>query len=301
MHHSISVIIPCYNVEKYVAKCLNSVVNQTYINLEIIVINDGSIDGTAEILHMFKSDERVKIITQKNAGVTAARNTGINLANGDFIAFVDSDDWLNLNMYEMLHNAIVEENADMAVCNYNLEYDGHIQKQYSKGYNETVDLYNDVYTYFCKYCACTKPNNYIWTRLYKSDIVKNSGVRFENYKLADDTLFNFKLLPHIRRVTWIPDGMYNYFQRKNSNVYTIANKSNLATIYADTFDALADYYEVKNFNAFLQVLPIHAFTRLRSVFFYSRLVGMNDHEIVEGIQAGFAGRKITRYLTGELG
>lgn len=297
----ISVIIPCYNVEKYVKKCLKSVLNQTYTDLEIIAVDDGSTDSTAEILHEFETDERVKIITQKNAGVTAARNTGIDLASGEFISFVDSDDWINLNMYEMLYNVIIRESADMAVCNYNLAYDDHIKEKYSKVYDETVDIYDDVYTYFCKYCACSKPNNYIWTRLYKTDIVKKSGVRFENYKLADDTLFNFKLLPHIRRVTWIPDGMYNYFQRISSNVYTIANKSNLAIIYADTFDALADYYEVNGFDDFLQVLPIHAYTRLRSIFFYSRLAKMDDHEIVENIRTAFSGRKIAGYLTGEVG
>lgn len=300
MDSLISVVIPCYNVEKYAARCLESVLKQTYAHLQVIVVDDGSTDGTAEILHTFASDKRVQIITQKNAGVTAARNAGIDLAKGEFITFVDSDDWLNLNMYEALHNAIIRDNADMAVCNYNLVYDGHIKKQYSKPYCGATDIRDDVYVYFCKYCACSKPNNYIWTRLYKTAIVKKSGVRFENYKLADDTLFNFKLLPYVKRVTWIPDGMYNYFQRTNSNVYTVAKKGNLANVYADTFDALADYYEANQFDTFLQVLPIHAFTRLRSIYFYSRLAGMGDHEITGSIPTVFKGRKIAAYLTGKL-
>lgn len=293
----ISVIIPCYNVEKYVGKCMESVLSQTYNNIEVIAVDDGSTDGTSTILEKYSADNRVKIIKQRNLGVSAARNAGIEAASGKFIAFVDSDDFLELEMYEQLCLALEEQDADMAVCNYNLVYDDHADRKYSKIDNEAVNIYEDVYGYFCKYCACPKPNNYIWTRLYRTDIIKKSNVCFENYKLGDDTLFNFKLLPHIKRVAFVDSGLYNYYQRANSNVYTIANKNNLAIVYADTFDALADYYE-ENYKAFVSVLPIHAFSRLRSVFFYSRLAGMHEEDIVKNVVAGFKGRKISQYLTG---
>jgi len=299
MDELISIIIPCYNVEKYAAKCLESVLSQTYGKLEIIAVDDGSTDGTADILARYATDKRVRLIRQSNSGVSAARNAGIEAANGKLMAFVDGDDYLKQTMYERLYAAMTLENADMTVCNYNLVYDDHTEERYSsKLRNETVNLYDDVYGYFCKYCACPKPNNYIWTRLYITDIVKKSCVRFENYKLGDDTLFNFKLLPHIQRVTFIDDGLYNYFQRDNSNVYTVAHKSNLAATYADTFETLANYYEKNKFDEFLQVLPIHAYTRLRSVFFYSRLAGLSEDEILKSIMEGFKGRIIADYLTG---
>ena len=300
MSDTISVIIPAYNVEEYIAKCLDSVLSQTYTDLEVIVINDGSTDSTAEIAKKYVTDPRLIVIDQKNAGVSAARNAGIAAASGKLLAFVDSDDYIEPQMYELLHAALRENNADMAICNYNLIYDSHTDKQYSRVCSETADIYDDVYGYFCKYCACPKPNNYMWTRLYYTDIVKKSGVLFENFRLGDDVLFSFKLLPHMKRVAFIEDGLYNYYQRSSSNVYTVAKKVNLAETYADTFDALADHFTMNSFDEFLPILPIHAFTRLRSVFFYSRLAGMSEEDIIQSIMTGFKNRKIAEYLTGAL-
>ncbi|GHU53904.1 hypothetical protein FACS1894132_07430 [Clostridia bacterium] len=295
----ISIVIPCYNVEKYIEKCLESVLNQTYENLEIIVINDGSTDSTPRLIEKYLRDTRIVYIDQKNAGVSVARNAGISASTGKFIGFVDSDDYLELTIYEKLYKALKDNNADVSACNYNLVYDDHIENNYSKMREQTVNIYDDIYAYFTRFCACSKPNNYIWTRLYKTDLVKNSDVRFEQYKLGDDTLFNFKLLPYVKRIAFIPEGLYNYFQRSNSNVYTVANKGNLATVYADTFQSLADYYKQNNFTEFLEILPIHAYTRLRSIFFYSRLAGMNEEKILESILNGFKDRDIANYLTGK--
>ena len=300
LKNSVSIIVPVYNVGRYIDKCLQSILSQTYKNIEIIIVNDGSKDDSGEIIAKYASDDRIVYIEQDNAGVSAARNRGIQAATGEYLGFVDSDDYIEPEMYEKLLDALLSADADMAVCNYNLIYDDHAEKQYSKMRGETVKIYNDVYGYFCKYCTCPKPNNYIWTKLYKTGIVKKSGVRFENFKLGDDTLFYFKLLPHIRKAVFIDDGLYNYLQRTDSNVYTAAQKVNLAKVYADAFDSLADYYRVNAFSEFLDCLPIHAYSRLRSVFFYSRLAGMDDAEITESLITGFRGRKIADYLTGVL-
>jgi glycosyltransferase involved in cell wall biosynthesis len=301
MDNLISVIIPCYNVAPYVARCLASVLAQSCRELEVIVVNDGSTDGTAGVIRPYLSDGRVRYLEQANAGVSAARNAGIDAAKGEFMAFVDSDDYLEPEMYEKLRGALIRAGADMAVCNYNVVYDDRRDARYSRMRDETVNVHDDVYAYFAKYCACPKPNNYIWTRLYRTELVKRSGVRFEPYRLGDDTLFNFKLLPHMRRVAFLSEGLYNYFQRANSNVYTVATKGNLAEVYADSFAALAEYYRENAGAEFLEVLPIHAFTRLRSVFFYSRLAGMSEDAIAESVMTGFKGREITKYLTGAAG
>ena len=296
----ISVIIPCYNAEIYIAKCLDSVLSQTYDNLQIIVVNDGSTDRTSELLSCYTSDKRVKVITQQNSGVSAARNKGISEAAGEYLAFVDSDDYIEPTMYERLYIAMRDENADMAVCNFNLVYNNKIDEKYSRINNEAVNIYDDVYAYFCKYCACPKPNNYIWTRLYKIEIIKNSGVKFEDFKIAEDSLVNFKLLPLLKRVVFINDGLYNYLQREDSTVRAIANKLNLADMYADMFDSLADYYKANDFKSFLEILSIYAFTRIRSVYFFSRLAGIDDKEIENNIIKGFNNRKIAAYLTGDI-
>lgn len=296
MAEKISIVIPCYNVGAYIGKCLQSVLSQTYPELEVIVVNDGSTDDTAEGIAAWAADPRLLCIDQQNAGVTAARNAGIEASTGEYLAFVDSDDYLAPGMYERLHAALAGAGADAAVCDYNLVFDDRVDVAYSGMRDEIIDAPGGGADYFLRHCACPRPNNYIWTRLYKAGVVKNAGVRFERFPLGDDTLFSFKLLPHMRRVAHISGGMYYYLQRPNSNVYTVANRGNLATVYADTFDALAGYYRENGYEALLSVLPVHAYTRLRSVVFYSRLAGQSEEEIADNIAAGFGGRDIAKYL-----
>jgi glycosyltransferase involved in cell wall biosynthesis len=294
MGSKISVVIPAYNVSEYIGKCLDTVLAQTYENLEVVVVNDGSADRTPEIIRNYTGDSRMKYIDQKNAGVAAARNAGMEAATGEYLAFVDSDDYLEPEMYERLYSAITENNADVAACDYNLIYEDRIEKSYSSMRDRFIDAAADITDYFFKYCACPKPNNYIWTRLYRTEIIKKSGIRFQNHKLSDDTLFNFMLSPYISRVVNLSGGYYNYLQRKNSNVYTAAQKSNLAGVYASVFSILAEYYAANGFKA--EFLPIHAYTTVRSIFFYSRLAGMTDGKIAESIETGFQNNVIKGYL-----
>jgi glycosyltransferase involved in cell wall biosynthesis len=300
----ISVIIPCYNLDKYLKKCLNSVLTQTHENLEIIAIDDGSTDSTPEILSKYATlDKRIVNIRQSNIGAGEASNVGIELAKGDYITFVDNDDWIEPKMYEKLFTALSSNDADMAVCNFNLVFNDHTDYCYSNTNKreEVINVYDDVYDYFCRYCACPKPNNYTWTRLYKAKIIKESGVRFEHFRLGADTLFNFKLLPLMKKVAFIKDGLYNYVQRSDSSVYTAAKKSNIVNVYADGFESLVEHYISNGCDEFLTTLPVHAFTRLRSVFFYSRLAGMSEESIIENLLNGFKKRKIADYLTGVVG
>lgn len=295
----ISVIVPCYNLAGYTRKCVDSILKQTYKNIELIVIDDGSTDETPEILQEYADkDKRVVFVRQKNQGAGVAINYGISIAKGAYITFVDNDDWIEESMYEKLHTALIKNSADMAVCNYNLVYEDHTKYCYSKMKNESVNVYDDVYGYFMKYCACPQPNNYTWTRLYKAEIVRDSDVRFEYFPMGADTLFNFKLLPRVKRVAFVEEGLYNYVQRQNSSVYTAAKKHNIAQVYADGFEALANYYKEKEYTEFMCVLPFHAYTRLRSIYFYSRLSGLSDKEITDNVIKTFAGRKIADYLTG---
>ncbi len=115
----VSIIIPVYNVEKYLQRCLDSVVNQTLKDIEIICVNDGSTDNSAIILEEFsKKDERIKIVNQKNGGLSRARNTGLEHSNGDYIGFLDSDDWIDLDYYEKLHDAAERNNCDIAFADF---------------------------------------------------------------------------------------------------------------------------------------------------------------------------------------
>ena len=122
----ISVIVPCFNLDRYLKKCMDSILGQTYRNLEVIAIDDGSADSTPEILAQYaREDPRVVFLRQENAGAGAAANTAVQCARGEYLAFVDNDGWIEPEMYEKLHTAMLKNGADMAVCNYNLIYSDH--------------------------------------------------------------------------------------------------------------------------------------------------------------------------------
>lgn len=301
MNPKISVVIPCYNGAEYVERCIESIINQSYTNLEIIVVNDGSTDNTEKIVSTFFSDSRVKYVKQENGGEASARNTGIKASEGEYIGFVDADDYIEPQMYDKLYKAIKNNNADVAVCNYNQIYDSGIVKNcYSTMSGNCFDIQEDVLSYWVKVCATAHPNNYVWSRLYKREVIVNSGVMFEKFIHSADTLFNFKLLPFVNKCVLVNDGLYNYIQRPGSGIHTVALKRNIAELYADTFQVLADYYNDNNYDKFKCVLPIHAYTRLKNIFFYSRLAGIPDEEIIRLVSESWKDRDIFRYFLGEM-
>ena len=123
MSDKISIIVPIYNVKKYIQQCVESLINQTYKNLEIILIDDGSTDGCGELCDEFgKKDQRIHVIHKQNGGLSDARNKGIDVASGDYIGFVDSDDWISHNMYEKMLSSLKSVNADIAVCGWVEEF-----------------------------------------------------------------------------------------------------------------------------------------------------------------------------------
>lgn len=302
MEKKISVIVPCYNCEEYITRCIESILNQTYTNLEIIIVNDGSTDSTLEKIKPFFKDSRIKYVEQINAGEASARNKGLEVASGELIGYVDSDDYILPEMYQKLYDAIVKEDADMAICNFNLvdeENLEYIKYEYASMKEGVYFLPNNVMEYWMNVCAAVTPNNYAWSRLYKKEVIYSSKIRFEDYIHSSDTLFNFKLLPHLKKCVLVNEGLYNYVQRPSSGIHTVAKKKNLSDLYADTFQSLVDYYVENNYKEFFKVLPIHAYTRLKSVFFYSRLSGISDEKIINNLVESWKGRDIYKYLTGE--
>lgn len=138
----ISVIVPVYNVEKYLDKCVDSIVNQTYKNLEIILVDDGSPDNCPKMCDNWaKKDKRIKVIHKENGGVSSARNVGIDNAKGEYIGFVDSDDWTEKKYIQKLYEVLIQENADIALCGYNRVTGANIEKININGTSEITDCY----------------------------------------------------------------------------------------------------------------------------------------------------------------
>lgn len=210
MEDLVSIIIPVYNVEEYLNACLSSACNQTYKNIEIIVIDDGSTDGSGKICDFFgNNDSRIKVVHQKNSGVSHSRNVGLNLARGKYISFIDGDDYIKNNMIELMISNI-KSNYDLCVCNFNIDNDSNIKYKTFK-INENLTLKD--------YCNQMLYGNSIegvvWNRLYNKSILND--IRFnEDLYLLEDLVFNIEYLKKIKSVFYINEPLYYYRKRANS-------------------------------------------------------------------------------------
>ena len=207
----ISVIVPVYNDCVYIKRCLDSLINQTYRDLEIIVVDDGSTDDTPKVLEEYaQKDNRIKVITQANAKLGAARNTGIKAATGEFISFVDSDDWVDTDYYEFLYNAITKNNSEIAVSS-------SIREKASGHYTYCLK-YDEEKTYTDKdeiiKALKMPPYWFVWGRLYKREILND--IWFEEGVFFEDAGYTAKIVDKLQNITVVPNIKYHYFSNPNS-------------------------------------------------------------------------------------
>ena len=231
----ISIIIPCFNAEKTLEKCLESVVQQSYANLEIIIIDDGSTDETSLIYNKFQSnDERILVLKQQNSGVSKARNTGVKAATGDYICFVDSDDWAELNYCSELYSLLVGENADISIVEASYEDEnGNVlcskpisDEKIFDGNRALVLLLEDQ-----------EIQSHPWGKLFKADLLRN--VHFpENLKCFEDYSTLFKIFNKAVKVVKSNEKLYHYIQRENS----LSHNLSPATAY-QFFLAIMEVFE----------------------------------------------------------
>lgn len=208
----VSIIVPVYNTDKYLDKCLNSLLNQTHKNIEIICINDGSVDNSLAILNQFKQrDKRIKVINKQNEGVSIARNVGLSFATGEYITFVDSDDYVTNQFVEKPLNKILKTNADIVVFRNYLD-DGDIIpkiKPERLDYLSKVDFVEkeDIVPFL----------DFIWNKLYRSDFLKQNNIKFiPHIKTAEDLIFNLECLYVNSKWVFLSDALYHYLTRKDS-------------------------------------------------------------------------------------
>ena len=209
----ISIIIPCYNAEQSLERCLNSVVSQYYQNLEIIIVDDGSRDQTSDIYTKFKKEDyRIKVIKQNNSGVSKARNVGLKAVTGDYICFVDSDDWVENNYCEELYNILAAENADVSIIEASYE-DENGTIVYNKPISK--DKIFDGQQALILLLEDQEIQSHPWGKLFKSSLLKN--VRFpENLKSFEDYSTLFKIFDKAVKVVKSDKKLYHYVQRDNS-------------------------------------------------------------------------------------
>lgn len=217
MDDLISVIIPAYNAEKYMDRCLNSIVKQSYNNLQIIVVNDGSTDNTKKILEKFaEADNRIVVINQKNGGVSQARNNGIYIAKGKYMCFVDSDDYIDINMIQKLYDGI--KKCELSVCGF-VNYFDNEEKDGPSPFGNTNGLKtrNEYLKIMSKYLYSVYFGA-LWNKLYLSEIIMKNNIRFDDkISFAEDFIFNIKYLEYVTKVSIVHNNLYYYYQEvKNS-------------------------------------------------------------------------------------
>lgn len=275
----VSIVIPVYNVEGYLPECLDSLINQTLKDIEIICINDGSTDNSLEILNDYaQKDNRIKVIDKENEGQGIARNLGIELAQGEFIGFVDPDDWVEPEMYEQMYNQAKKLSSQIVLCDY-------------KKYLEDDDKFIDV-NIFRKAVSLTKSKavkiptgenldkklldssilvspSYTINAIYEINLLKNNDIKYSNLRCYEDVLFNLKTRVLAQRISYINSAFYCYRIRTSStlraNDKRYIDLINIIGLVKDYLKEqnLLEYYQY-NFDYFCVSNVYRAFTLLQS-------------------------------------
>lgn len=231
----VSVIVPIYNVEKYLNRCVSSIVQQTYKNLEIILVDDGSPDNCPAMCDTWKEqDSRIKVVHKKNGGLSDARNAGLEVASGDYVAFVDSDDWIEKDYISFLLSALLKTDADVAACEVRI-----IQE--NEAVSPIAEDMPDV--------EVVKPREALddllqgkgfravaWNKLYRRELIK--GEKFAVGKLHEDEFFSYRIYDKAERLTFVGVPLYNYVQRSGSIMTTFSSR------HLDVLDAYLQRLEL---------------------------------------------------------
>lgn len=223
---TVSIIVPVYNVKEYLEECLTSILDQTYPQLEILLVDDGSTDGSTDICQTYqKSDASIRYIRQENQGLSGARNTGLRMMTGEWVCFVDSDDWLDRHYVETLLEEAYRTQADVVACSYYLASDlATVAVKLPAYHSESKkQLMTD---YFTKEALKT----IVWNKLYRSSLLE--GLRFELGKLHEDEFFTFRLLDRVSSGVQIPEPLYFYRQREDSIMSTAFSVRNISSLEA---------------------------------------------------------------------
>lgn len=270
LNPKLSIIVPVFNAEKYLERCIKSILNQTYNNLEIILVNDGSTDKSLDICDFFaKVDSRISLISKINGGVASARNKGLEIASGEYIGFVDSDDHIDKYMYEkMVREAMIKE-ADIIECGYLTSDEEDNNKKHYQLNNQVIEgNYNCCYSYLKN----ENTTNFNVNKLYKSTIVNE--LRYPNYKYSEDYWFNSIAFFNCEKKVTIQDTLYVYVQNPDSAVnkqFNIKNKM-------DVFRAAEDIYTFYEYR-YPQLQSLIALYICKYVMNYFYEIDKNDLKI----------------------
>ncbi len=249
----ISVIIPCYNAEKTIVNCINSVLNQTYKNLEIIIVNDGSTDKSLKIIKTIK-DKRIKIIDKKNEGSWKARIDGIKSASGDYITFIDSDDEYDKFFVEKSYQSLQNEKSDIAIVGYE-RIDSETKKVLARemlSFKNSIRLPEDI-----NMLPLINTSN--WNKLYKKELFKEIDKIEVNGRICEDLMLNLIAYYHSSKISFVSEVLYSYYVNSNSIINTL--KPDDIKGIEDTFINVRNY-TLNNYREYLECIDFMALIHL---------------------------------------
>ncbi len=243
----VSVIIPVYNVEKYLRECLDSVVNQTLKDLEIILVDDGSTDSSLSICQEYEQiDSRIKVLKQKNQGAGVARNRGLDSASGDYLYFLDSDDFIDLHNLEKMYSQISKTDSDICFCKNNIFNENsncieNIDYSTNKEVIPNLETFSrkDIPNDILQICV---PNLFI--KLYKTEFIRKNCLRFQEIKTCNDVYFNNISLLLADKITYVDEDLITY--RQNSSTCLSANRGKSSTCVILAYEEVIKYIKSKN-------------------------------------------------------
>lgn len=245
MEPLISIIVPVYNVEKYINRCLESILKQSYKNIEVLLINDGSQDNSAKICEDIAAlDSRIKVIHQDNKGVSSARNKGLDISKGEYITFIDSDDWVDRDGIECLYRNLKKTESDLAIYSFIQEYEN--KKNINVKLTESIEVMNreDTIKFIFNDNRC---QGFIWNKLYKSKIINSEmkKIRFnEKITVLEDLYFNIEYMIRCNKAVYIDSQKYHYYISGNSAMFSIFNEKKITSLKA--LDAISELLEGNN-------------------------------------------------------
>lgn len=294
----ISVITPVYNSEKYLSRCLDGILGQTYTDLEIILVDDGSPDVSGRICDEYAvRDNRVRIIHQANAGPSAARNRGLKEAKGEYIGFIDSDDCPESCMFQVLHGMLKDSAADIAVCNY---FHQSIAKQavMDHGYGRLYMAHGAIVSQYVStyYAGCSIGFNSIWNKLYSAELIQRHQLAFDESRVrAEDAFFNLAACAHARNIAFTDQVLYKYYDNPESVMHAFL-RPQLAFWERDIREALMLndrwFHLTPDLNAFYRNIITQAANMMADAFILKR---EDRREVLDEFFTSDFFREVLRY------
>lgn len=257
----VSIIVPIYNVENYLEKCLDSLTGQSLNDIEILAVNDGSTDGSLKILENYASkDSRIVVLDKENGGLSDARNYAFPYIHGEYVGFIDSDDYVDPKMYEVMYSRAIETSSDIVECNLHHTYDDYEDTEIGRHIHDKKEL-------------IMNGRSVVWNKIYKTSWLLETGVRFPKGLIYEDVNFYCKIVPFLNKIEYVEEPFVHYVQRGTS----INNFQTLKTMQIfDILDDIHKFYEEKGFMDEYEEALEFLYTRILLCSSLSRMSRIKD-------------------------